>query len=115
MKITYKYTNYPFSKSATSWSRFRSSLGATSVVIIILLVLGINLALTNLFGLKDQYIICFGIALAGFIGFLFFCKRREILCAAYDLEKQRRSLDRPLTPEEKKQVRMALKMNKGQK
>ena len=115
MKITYKYTNYPFRKSATSWSRFRNSLGAASVIIILLLVLGINLVLTNLFGLKDQYILCFGIALAGFIGFLFFFKRREILCAAYDLEKQRRGLDRSLTSEEKKQVRMALKMNKGQK
>lgn len=115
MRITYKYTNYPFSKSATSWSRFRNSLGAAGFVIVLLLVLGINLVLTNLFGLKDQYVICLGIALAVFIGFLFFCRRRETLCAAYDLEKQRRGLDRPLTPEEKKQVRMAIKMNKNQK
>ncbi len=86
-----------------------------AILLVILMGLGIHVLLTKLIGVEDKhYLISGAIAIIVCVGFLFFCKRRETLCAAYDLEKQRRGLSRSLTGEEKKQVRTALKQQKQQ-
>ncbi len=102
MRIRYQYTNYPYSKAATSWSGFRSLLATLGIFVVMLLVIGINLLLKSLLGGTDRYTVSFILAIAIFAGFLFFCKHREEVCAACDFEKER--LGRELTADEKKQA-----------
>ena len=110
MKIRYQYTNYPFSKSATAWSQFRNSMTAGAIFVVGLLVVGINYLLKAVLGGPDRYVISLIAGIAVFIGFLFFFKHREEVCAVCDLEKQR--LGRDLTPDEKSKALQALKEKK---
>ena len=112
MRLPYTYTNYPYSKAATRWSRFRNRLGNVGAVLFILLIMyGLRVLFSKVFGFDDKYILSLILAVAVVVGFLLFCKRREKICAAYDLEKAR--VNRPLTPEEKKQIRAKLKTQKN--
>ena len=111
MRIQYTYTNYPYSKAATRWSKLRSRLDIVAVLLIILIMYGLRVLFTKLLGFDDRYILSLILAVAVVVSFLLFCRRREKVNAAYDLEKMR--VSRPLIPDEKKQIRAKLKTQKN--
>ncbi len=113
MRVTYDYTNYPHSKAATAWSRFRGMITSTIIIWILLLTFLINEILLKFLNSNVATPLAFVLVILGMFFFLKFSKRREMLCASYDLEKKQ--LGRKLSETEKKQIRSRLKNENAEK
>ncbi len=113
MRVSYNYTNYPHSKAATAWSRFRGMVASMIIVWVGLLGFCFYAILSAITPSDVAGVLAVVLAILGIILFFRISTWREILCAAYDLKKIQ--LGRELTQEEKMEIRSRLKAEKAEK
>ena len=109
MKLFYSYTKYPYSYTASDWSRRKSKLLQFSIIIVLLGGMFIHILLRYFLNMEKTtaFIIGVVISLVCFISYIVYCGKQEKFHAACGLFAQK--FQRPPTEEEKKNIHEILK------